>query len=281
MALNDELLLTPQALARIEKAVAQAEQGTSCEIAVVLAPASSRYEIPVVQMAALFAVVAFVALDAINYFALETELLANPLWLMGCALAVGAGVAMFVAGTGLRRKFVSGAQARKAVDLDYFSPRTRATTSRRVDPYGLALRRGVWNLVGWCHLRKELRTFHVHRIRQVTMQAARPKQADFSIPEDFSIDAHVASWPWEYRIHAPVEVTLTLDETLAPLAPQLFGAPARGGTLRLTVTHLDALLDQVLSMGTSAKLVGPSQARDRLRERAERVLAAHTPGAAS
>lgn len=171
--------------------------------------------------------------------------------------------------------------ARKAVDLDYFSPRTRATTSRRVDPYGLALRRGVWNLVGWCHLRKELRTFHVHRIRQVTMQAARPKQADFSIPEDFSIDAHVASWPWEYRIHAPVEVTLTLDETLAPLAPQLFGAPARGGTLRLTVTHLDALLDQVLSMGTSAKLVGPSQARDRLRERAERVLAAHTPGAAS
>lgn len=117
MALNDELLLTPQALARIEKAVAQAEQGTSCEIAVVLAPASSRYEIPVVQMAALFAVVAFVALDAINYFALETELLANPLWLMGCALAVGAGVAMFVAGTGLRRKFVSGAQAHKAVDL--------------------------------------------------------------------------------------------------------------------------------------------------------------------
>ncbi|CAG0997526.1 hypothetical protein PLCT2_02854 [Planctomycetaceae bacterium] len=117
MALNDDSLLTPQALARIEKAVAQAEQGTSCELAVVLAPASSRYEIPVVQMAALFAVVAFVALDALNYFALETNLLSNPLWLMCCAMALGAGVAMFVAGTGLRRKFVSGAQARKAVDL--------------------------------------------------------------------------------------------------------------------------------------------------------------------
>lgn len=117
MALNDESLLTPQALARIEQAVAQAEQGTSCEIAVVLAPASSRYEIPVVQMAALFAVGALVGLDALNYFALETNMLGNPLWLMGCSLAVGAGIAMFVAGTALRRKVVGATQARKAVDL--------------------------------------------------------------------------------------------------------------------------------------------------------------------
>lgn len=117
MALNDESLLTPQALERIERAVAQAEQGTSCEIAVVLAPASSRYEVPVFQLAGLFTIVAFVALDALNFFVLETDMLDNPLWLMCCSLAVGAGVAMFVTSTGLRRKFVSAAQARKAVDL--------------------------------------------------------------------------------------------------------------------------------------------------------------------
>lgn len=117
MALNDESLLTPQTLERIERAVAQAEQGTSCEIAVVLAPSSSRYEVPVFQLAGLFTIVAFVALDALNFFLLETNLLDNPLWLMCCSLAVGAGVSMFVAGTAMRRKFVSAAQARKAVDL--------------------------------------------------------------------------------------------------------------------------------------------------------------------
>ncbi|MBL8909149.1 MAG: WYL domain-containing protein [Archangium sp.] len=166
--------------------------------------------------------------------------------------------------------------ARKSLDLDYFSPRARAATTRKVDPWGLALRRGVWNLVGWCHLRKELRTFHVNRIRRVTLLGTRPRQPDFDIPEKFSIDDHVANWPWEYRIHEPLEVTLSLDETLAPLSQQLFGTPARGGTLRVTVTHLDALLDQVLSMGTSAKVIGPSQAKDRLRERAQRVLSVHT-----
>jgi proteasome accessory factor B len=170
--------------------------------------------------------------------------------------------------------------ARKSIDVDYFSPRSKQVTSRRVDPYGLALRRGVWNLVGWCHLRKELRTFHVHRIRSVAIQPAKPKQADFTIPEGFSIDAHVANWPWEYRIHAPLEVTLKLDATLAPLSAQLFGVAARQGSLKLTVTHLDALVDQVLSMGAAAKLEGPPEAKARLKERAQRVLAAHQ-GAAS
>jgi proteasome accessory factor B len=170
--------------------------------------------------------------------------------------------------------------ARKAIDLDYFSPRTRSVTSRRVDPFGLALRRGVWNLVGWCHLRKELRTFHVHRIRHVAANAAKPKQPDFEVPADFEIEAHVANWPWEYRIHAPLRVELELDAELAPLSAQLFGAAPKGGALSLQVTHLDALVDQLLSLGQSARLRGPDEAKARLRERAQRVLAAHREGGA-
>ena len=46
---------------------------------------------------------------------------------------------------------------RKSVDLEYFSPHSRELTQRRVDPYGLALRRGLWSLVGSCHLRHSVR----------------------------------------------------------------------------------------------------------------------------
>ena len=117
MALNDNSLITQEALTRIEQAVAQAEQGTSCELAVVLAPASSRYEIPTVQIVGMLTVVAFIALDLLNFFALETELLENPLWLMLCALALGTGVALFITGTSMRQKLISRHAQRKSVDL--------------------------------------------------------------------------------------------------------------------------------------------------------------------
>jgi proteasome accessory factor B len=169
--------------------------------------------------------------------------------------------------------------AKKAVDLDYFSPATRTVTSRRVDPYGLALRRGVWNLVGWCHLRKGLRTFHVHRIRSLRQNTAKPKQADYTVPTDFKVDDHVASWPWEHQFHPPTEVRVSLQGELRPLARQLFGVePLEEGDraiVTLPVTNLDGLVTWVLSLGADAHLEAPDTAKQRLRELATRVLTAH------
>jgi proteasome accessory factor B len=169
--------------------------------------------------------------------------------------------------------------AKKSVDLDYFSPRGRTVTSRRVDPYGLALRRGVWNLVGWCHLRQGLRTFHVHRIRALRVNPARPKQADFTVPADFRVDDFVASWPWEHRFHEPVSVRVALSGELRPLAHQLFGVtPTEDGErafVELAATNLDGLVTWVLSLGADARIVSPEQASTRLRELAAKVLTAH------
>src|SRR5262249_11496424 len=53
----------------------------------------------------------------------------------------------------------AAAGAHKWIEISYYSPRTGKTTERRVDPYGLAMRRGVWSLVGYCHLRSGIRTF--------------------------------------------------------------------------------------------------------------------------
>jgi proteasome accessory factor B len=171
---------------------------------------------------------------------------------------------------------------KKVVDLEYFSPHARAVTTRRVDPWGLALRRGVWNLVGHCHLRKQLRTFHVGRIRSLTVNGVRPKQPDFEVPADFHVDAHVASWPWQHRMHDPVRVTVRLEGDLVPLASSLFGqSPAEtmgaGVTmLQVDASHLDGLLTYVLSLGSGAQVMGPQSAKARLRQLAQRVVDAHT-----
>jgi proteasome accessory factor B len=170
----------------------------------------------------------------------------------------------------------SAISSRKSVDLTYWSPHSNSTTERKVDPYGLALRRGVWSLVGHCHLRGGVRTFHVHRVRKLTVNPRSPRTADFEVPRGFSLDAYVATWPWQHRFHAPVNVELELTGDLAPLAASLFPQAAKGEA-RFTVpaTDLDGLLKYVLSLGANARVVGPPEATARFKTLAQAIADAH------
>ncbi len=58
---------------------------------------------------------------------------------------------------------------------------SQKTTSREVDPYALSFYGGFWYLVGFCHLRRELRTFRVDRIQELNLLRAR-----FEPPRNFS-----------------------------------------------------------------------------------------------
>ena len=167
--------------------------------------------------------------------------------------------------------------------MSYQSPKYPELIERRVDPYGLALRRGVWTLVGYCHLRQGLRTFHVHRIRQLKMNTAKPRTPDFEVPQDFSLDAHVAHYPWQHRFHPPVDVELELRGELAARAESLLpGAPvtreAGVARVRVPTTYTDGLLRFCLALGPGCRVLSPEPARARLREMAERVLQRHADG---
>lgn len=57
---------------------------------------------------------------------------------------------------------------------------------RAVDPYGLVYRVGRWYMVGYCHLRQDLRTFRLDRTLEVTLLEGK-----FSRPSDFDALHHV------------------------------------------------------------------------------------------
>jgi proteasome accessory factor B len=166
----------------------------------------------------------------------------------------------------------NAAGGRKWVEMAYYSPRSGEITRRRVDPYGLALRRGLWSLVGWCHLRQGIRTFHVHRIRDLLMNPSKPRSPDFEVPKDFKLDDYVASYPWQHTFHEPIDVEVELTGELAPLAKGLFPT-AMGNFVR--ATDLDGLVKYALSLGVGCRIVGPARAVARWRELAEKVIAAH------
>jgi proteasome accessory factor B len=174
----------------------------------------------------------------------------------------------------------AAAASRKWVQLAYFSPRAGGVSDRKVDPYGLALRRGTWSLVGFCHLRQGIRTFHVHRIRELKVNPSKPKSPDFEVPQGFKLDDYVAAHPWQHRFHEPLVVTIALRGELSRLAGRLFpggqvevaGDEAR---VKVKATYLDGLVRHALSMGHECKVLEPPQAHERWRQMAERVLAQH------
>ncbi len=96
------------------------------------------------------------------------------------------------------------AQARQRVHLIYRAE--RGASERDVDPWGLAWRGGRWYAVGYCHLRRGLRSFRLDRIEQV-----HAVPASFGRPEGFDVLAHlVSSMATLSRTHA-IEVLLHAD----------------------------------------------------------------------
>ncbi len=169
--------------------------------------------------------------------------------------------------------------ARKRCVLSYYSPKNDETTERTLDPWGLGLRRGIWSVVGFCHLRKAPRTFHVHRIRALDVNVQKPRTPDFEVPSDFRVSHYVANWPWTHRFHEPLRTTVSLSGPLVPTAEALFGqkaSPTRSGAdVQLDVTFLDGLLSTVLSLHPHARITGPTAAVEAFEKRLRAVALAH------
>ncbi len=114
---------------------------------------------------------------------------------------------------------------RKRVTMSYQAAGTGETSRRDVDPYGLVYRESAWYLVGWCHLRREIRSFRVDRIGEAAM-APKPKSPDFERPPGFDVRAFVNRSPWTFTTEPLEEVVLVLDRDAADTANEDFGPEA-------------------------------------------------------
>jgi predicted DNA-binding transcriptional regulator YafY len=111
---------------------------------------------------------------------------------------------------------------RKRVTMTYQAAGNGMTSRRDVDPYGLVYRESAWYLVGWCHLRREVRSFRVDRIAEAVM-AAKPKSPDFERPPGFDVRAFVNRSPWTFTTEPVEEVVLRLEAEAADTANEDFG----------------------------------------------------------
>jgi predicted DNA-binding transcriptional regulator YafY len=99
------------------------------------------------------------------------------------SVALQTGDARTNADARLLRVLSESAQSRRSAGLRYRAA-DGALTSREFDVYGLVFRSGRWYVVGFCHLRKGLRTLRLDRVAHADV-TARPfeRPAGFDAPE--------------------------------------------------------------------------------------------------
>lgn len=158
---------------------------------------------------------------------------------------------------------------RRSLDVRYHPPASGKSSKRRVDPYGLFLRRGLWYLYGWCRLRKGMRTFRVDR-----MEIAGPPKGegpDFELPENFSISEQIAGRaPWEYGDGEEAAAVVRLHADAFWQARNAWGDLASVSfdekQLTMTVKSVNdgGLIGWALGLGDRAEIVSPPAIRKKM-----------------
>ena len=148
---------------------------------------------------------------------------------------------------------------------------SRVETERKVDPYALSLRWGNWYLIGYCHMRKELRTFRVDRINK--LQAIEEL---FDFPKNFDAKTYLEeSMRWEYQYQVVVwmapEVAAEMRERASDWM-RVYDNADGSVTVRFEVENFNWATGWVLSWGRLAKALEPPELIERIRESAQALL---------
>lgn len=144
-------------------------------------------------------------------------------------------------------------------------------TRRELSPHGLVIHSGRWYLAAHDHLRDDLRTFRVDRMRRLRAisETAVDPPADFDAVAYVSTSLARVPWRWEVEVllDIPVgEAARRVPATLAELVDE------EGGTvLRMRVGSLDWMATVLAGLGCDFAIRHPDELRVSVRELGERL----------
>jgi predicted DNA-binding transcriptional regulator YafY len=172
---------------------------------------------------------------------------------------------------------------RKTIMFDYYTMERGEWGTRKVDPYHLLYQpSGQFYLIGHSHERKALRVFRLSRIRGKVGYATKAEH-DFQRPADFDPRAYANRIDWQFG--DPVGTAeVWIGRRIAWQIERHFG---RYGQVRPEGDEGDRIFETpyanarqliawVLGLGEHARILGPPELADALRERLELLIERHS-----
>ena len=172
-------------------------------------------------------------------------------------------------------QLAKAASNHQRVVLDYRKPGQKSGSKRTVDPYHLANVNGEWFLFGYCHTRKDIRTFAPARILSIELTGE-----SFPRPSSFSLEKRLAD---SFGVHAGKDsytVRILFTEWAADYIKEKQWHPSqklkecRNGDVEL-IFQLSSLIEiqrWILGWGGNARVLEPAALRKGVRDAAQSIL---------
>ncbi len=162
------------------------------------------------------------------------------------------------------------AHERQSLAIEYQSYNNEFT-ERVIDPYGIAVHTGIWYTAGYCHLRQDLRTFRLDRIRSI-------KAIDmiFERPKDFDVLQHVldsiAQQPGSWTIEVRMQTTLEEARRVFPPYMALLREDGNAVVMRCYSNQLDWMAKWILRIPCPFVIVQPVELRQMVKNEAQKII---------
>jgi len=162
---------------------------------------------------------------------------------------------------------------RKQVYLSYYAFNTDEMTNRQFDPYLLEVYDGCWHVVGFCHLRGQIRDFRVSRIKAMELT-----KTAFHKPENFydeykqsRFDKLTGEVAIRLKVRFTGQAARYVREYESGKAARL-SEDGNGGLVFEKDTSLSPeIVRWVLNYGSGAEVLEPAKLKDMLKDEIARM----------
>jgi predicted DNA-binding transcriptional regulator YafY len=157
------------------------------------------------------------------------------------------------------------------LSFTYYSPATEEKSERTVEPYHLLNYMGTWHLIGYCHLRNEIRDFALSRI-----SGGKVLTQSFKTPADFDFKKYFLSTFGLYKGKSTKEVTLRFTpEKSKWIKDQIWHKDQKvkllkDGSLEISfpVSDFSEIKREILKHGDAVMVIKPESLRELIKSEA-------------
>jgi len=163
---------------------------------------------------------------------------------------------------------------RKTLEIVYYTMSRKRETRRKVDPYRIWFFNGSFYLIGYCHMRHEIRIFVLDRIKML-----HETKDTFEVPEDFSLDEFMGQSfgvfkgePVRVKIWFSPEVAGYIKEKIWHESQEIHQKDNGSIIFEAKVAGVEEIKFWVMSWGSHALVLEPEWLREEVRTEVEAML---------
>ncbi len=170
-------------------------------------------------------------------------------------------------------KMVKALQENRTVKMTYYTTYSQKTSCRELDPYHLRFAFGGWYIMGFCHLRQDIKIFSLSNVQKLEIT-----RRNFVRPEDFSPEKMLGN-AWRLIPGEPAHVKLKFSPDIGPWVSsrqwhktQTIQELEDGSILmELDIDGLSEINGWVLSFGSGVEVLEPKELIDEIKEEVRRL----------